>query len=255
MLGTIADRLHAQARATFRPGATALAKGGSLMLAAALTWTLVAAPAVARNAGTASATIETESLKVYPRGCGDASYELTVDGAQWADWRAQVRIYKPSGRIEDTETFKKGQSTVHKESLCTGLDPFGRYKVSAEVTGYNADHVVVGTTTAKGYFRFSVKPKDKTKLIVHATHVRYRFWKFTGTLTRRGDRFGGQWITVQARSGTTWFDVELGKTKASGVVHFTARPEAGAGRFPLRLLYDGSTETRRATSKNFRIYP
>lgn len=235
-------------------GLALLTRVCAVLLTCLLTMSVTATPADSAAAGAEEVTLQATSLKVWRSQCGNATYRLTVDET-WADWKARIRVYKPSGRLADTETMRKGESTGRKMLLCPGYDRLGKYEVTAFVTQYNEDDEVVGTTNSRTTFTFSIRPKDKTRLSLSTTHVRHGFWRFSGVLTRRGDPYRDQRVSAQVRLSGVWRDVKTKKTGRAGVVRFTARPKPGARRYPLRLYFDGTSEAQRAASKTFRIFP
>lgn len=237
-------------------GVAGLVRGAAVLVAC-----VMAVSAIALSGGSASAaasagavSLKATSLKVWHDDCGDARYTLAVDDS-WTDWDARVRVYKPGGRIAETETMQDGESTTRKVLLCTGYDRFGEYDVTVSVRRFNDAREVVETANARTTFTFGLRPKDRTRISLRTTHVRHGVWKFSGVLTRKGNPYRDERVAAQVLVSGVWFDLKTKRTGHAGMVRFRARPKPEARRYPLRLYFEGSNETKRAASRTFRIYP
>lgn len=119
--------------------------------------------------------------------------------------------------------------------------------------GSDSGSAITRTTTAHG--RHVEDAKQRTRLTVRTVHVRHGFWRLTGTLTRDGKPWVGRKVSAQAKYGGIWGNVKTKVTVKHGKVYFTARPQVGARKFPIRLHTNATAHTRAANSRTFRIYP
>lgn len=216
------------------------------------TFAVIAIPTESASAQGGAVSVQSTSLQVWPGDCDYVDYSVTVI-ADWAEWDAEVRITKPGGGIAGTDYIYDG-STTGELFLCD-YDRRGTYKISVNATGYDDDYDQVGTATATTTFTFSVRPLQQTHLALSTHHVRHGYWEFSGTLTKQGQPYANRRVTAQFKVNGSWYRAKTKTTNRAGVVHFNARPDAGARKYQVRLYFAGSDHVKSAASRAFRLYP
>ena len=226
-------------------------------IAALLVLGLAAAvlPATPSSAGVGRGsfiTVQSSNATVWPGNCKFSGYNVSVpDG--YADWEAEVTVVAPNGTTSD-EDWLTADSPRGRTLLCAGEDRPGRYDVFVDWTAYDENFNEVASDGAVAPFVFTVRKKKPTRLTVKVQHVRHGFWKMTTKLTKAGKPFARQRVSMQANVGF-WGNLKTKTTNRAGVIRWTARPEAGARRYPIRAYYAGTNRVKSAASRTFRIYP
>ena len=207
-------------------------------------------------AGTVQGTelrLTVDDVVTWPDECVRVPWHVTVDSSD-PDWHATVTIQDPSypgypatAHIDGTSSDERGS-----EEVCPAGTSDARAR--ARVSLYHGDSSEPVETISTSY-AIDMRARQSTRLTVRPVHVRHGFWRITGTLTKAGRPWVGKAVSVQVRYDGRWRNLYTKQTVRRGKVHFTARPEAGARRYPLRLHSRGTTRARPASSARFRIWP
>lgn len=216
---------------------------------------LSTAVATAETTEGSEVTLSADDVRVWrqaPGNCGRSEYDLQADAA-WTDWQADITVRNPRGKTVRTAVLTEDQSSASVK-LCSSSGA-GIYSVAAEWTAFDESGEVAASETVVTSFRLRVRDKVETTLTVDADHVRHGFWTIKGKLTGAGRAIRGAKVPIQAKYLGSWHNLKTKVTSRAGMVRYTSEPKPGAGKYPVRLRFNGDSHSKPSSSKTFRLYP
>ncbi|MEO9324600.1 hypothetical protein ABFT23_13990 [Nocardioides sp. C4-1] len=224
---------------------------GFTLLALALQPVVTGAPASAQQRAE-SARVSVKDFVSRTDGCYDVAGSISVSGpADYARWEAEIDVTGPAGEYANSTTVDSSGASEGFDALfaCFYIDAFGRHRVEAEVTFYDADYAEIGYARASDTFTVRAASTLSVRRVLKVD----RGWEVRGSLRATGGvrPSKNHRIRLQRHVSGRWVNVVTTRDGKDGAVAVTYRGPR-SGRF--RLQWDGvATTVRGDDSAPFRL--
>jgi hypothetical protein len=255
------DRIRTRplSHSTDRPRGTFVTRRlPGLVLGLAVALPLAGLPLAPASAATsASVTVTPPTDSALYDGCYEYPYTYAVAPAT-ADWDLAVTLTDPRGAIEASDLVAAPEPISGTGSflLCGGVDDYGTYTITAQLTSYDAAHAPTAAAPVAAPFTLG-KPASRTVLRASTKRPRYdgavTFRVVSSEQGRTGySRTGSAKVRLVAHVRGAWRVVNRGTASASGVTVFRYRWDLRRA-VRLRAVTLGSSTWRASVSKPVRV--